>query len=104
MSSPACRWPGRLSPKRPVTGPLTGVLMAPEPQPPAVETGRVVATGAGAETGRGVAAGTGAWTVRGVRAGAETFSGVAGGAETLRGVAAGVIALVWRGAESVRGV
>src|SRR4051812_32236351 len=34
MSWPACMWPGRDSPKVPVTVPLTGVAIRPLPQPP----------------------------------------------------------------------
>jgi hypothetical protein len=48
MSSPAWRWPGRLSPNVPVTVPLTGVWMAPEPQPVPVCATGVAATGAAA--------------------------------------------------------
>src|SRR4051794_40752776 len=84
MSSPAWRWPGRLSPNWPVTGPLTGVAIAPEPQPPAVETG--------AETGRGA----GVVVVGAAAAGAEA---VWRGVETVGAVAAGTEA-VWRGVET----
>jgi hypothetical protein len=54
-SSPACVWPGRASPKPPVTvAPSTGVTIRPSVQPPA---GGAPADGAGA--GGGVADGAG---------------------------------------------
>src|SRR3954451_11879729 len=51
MSSPACAWPDRASPKWPVTVPLTGAPIRPLVQPPAA--GAVV--GAGDTDGAGFA-------------------------------------------------
>src|SRR4051812_50144679 len=48
-SSPACVWPGRLSPKRPVSvAPCTGVTIRPDVQPPAT-----AGAGVGVEAGAG---------------------------------------------------
>src|SRR3954454_1950125 len=49
MSSPACAWPDRASPKWPVTVPFTGAPIRPLVQPPAA--GAVVGAGRGGDTG-----------------------------------------------------
>src|SRR4051794_20579270 len=93
MSWPAWEWPGRDSPKVPVTVPDTGVAILPAPHPPADCTGVlgvVVAGVVGAALGVVVAARLVAASVE-VESGAVVAGAFAVGLDAVRwGVEAGV--------------
>src|SRR4051795_132202 len=73
-STPACRWPGRDSPKLPVwIAPVTGCVNRPEPHEPppdegaGADTGWAVAFGAGFGAGAGSSFGAGSAFATGFR-------------------------------------